>query len=242
MIRCVGTLCLINTIEMTNIWYMWMILPVYLMIPVMAIGMRKLGDKLYYIFAAIAIIAGMLFPNVNTILYAIGQEKALKFSISVHDLFSIYFVYVFIGHWISQGKIERIRNSLLILIFVLSFIATSFFQYWMYSNASNYFVVYNDIGILIVSTSLFELVRRNASTLRHLKGPITALARSAFAIFFIHLLIMYGMNTLISKEIVCRYPRFLLLEICSFAGSLLVIWITARIPFIRQRMFLILDK
>ena len=241
LFRCASTLCFINTVEMTNMWYMWMILPVYLMIPVMAVGMKKLGDKLFYILAVIAIIPGMLFPNINAILYVIGQVKAIKFSISIYDLFSIYFVYVFIGYWISQGKLQKIRNTILIMFLILSFAATSFFQYWMYSNASDYYVAYDDIGVLIASASLFELIRRYEASIKHLKGLITAIARSAFAVFFIHLCIMHTMNTLIGKEVINRYPRFLLLEVCGLAGSFLIIWITVRIPFVRRRMFLMHD-
>ena len=239
LIRCVGTLCLINTTEMTNMWYMWMILPVYLMIPVMSLGVKKLGDKLFFILAAIAVTANILIPNINTILYVAGQEKYLDFAISARDLFSQYFVFVFIGYWITRGKLQKICNTLLLSVFIVGLVATSLFQYWMYSNGSNYYIAYNDIGVLIVSASLFELIRRSASAFRKLKRPVTFLARSAFAIFFLHLIIMHTIIMLIGKEIIYRFPRFLLLESFSLIGSCLIVWIGARISFVRHRMFLI---
>ncbi len=205
----------------------------------MSLGVKKLGDKLFFILVAIAVTANILIPNINTILYVAGQEKYLDFAISTRDLFSQYFVFVFIGYWITRGKLQKISNTLLFSIFIVSLVATSLFQYWMYSNGSNYYIAYNDIGVLIVSASLFELIRRSASAFRKLKRPVTFLARSAFAIFFLHLIIMHTIIMLIGKEIIYRFPRFLLLESFSLIGSCLIVWIGARISFVRHRMFLI---
>jgi len=239
--KCFTTLCFINPTTLPNMWYMWMILLVYLMIPIMAVGIKRLGDKPFYVLISIAVIVGMVFPNLNSILYGMGKSTRLDYVFSVSDLFSIYFVYVFIGYWISVGKLQRLGNVPLIAISVFSLVSTTVFQYWMYSSNSNQYVVYDNIGILLSSTGLFEIFRRCAPSLARLKRPVTYLAKSAFAVFFLHLCIMHVMNTFISKEVINRFPRFFLLGACSLVGSLIFVGVFSRILFVRQRVFLIKD-
>mgnify|MGYP006938904787 CR=1 FL=1 len=67
-----------------------MILCVYLMIPVISIGLRKLGDKFFYALCAVAVMSSMIIPNINTVLRTLDIEKSIQFALSTTDIFSIY--------------------------------------------------------------------------------------------------------------------------------------------------------
>ena len=96
---------------MPSMWYMSMILCLYLMIPVLSVAMRRLSARLFYILFAVGIISGMLIPNINTLLQAMGSKVILSFGFGIGDLFSIYLLYVMAGYWIGKGMLSEIRSS-----------------------------------------------------------------------------------------------------------------------------------
>lgn len=65
-IRFFETLIFVNQETMASMWYMAMILVVYLMIPVLAIGLKKLGDKYIAVLCSVAVVIGMIMPNIKT--------------------------------------------------------------------------------------------------------------------------------------------------------------------------------
>ena len=66
------TLIFVNQETMASMWYMAMILVVYLMIPLFSIGLRKLGDKYVGVLCSVAVLIGMIMPNIKTAAEACG--------------------------------------------------------------------------------------------------------------------------------------------------------------------------
>lgn len=232
------TVLFLNQATMPSMWYMSMILCVYLMIPVISVGLRKLTNKLFYVIYAIAVMSGMIIPNMNTILSTLGIEKSIRFALSVTDLFSSYFLYILAGYWVSHRKLEQINKIWVYSGFVVSFLGTSLFQYWMYAASSGYHVRYADIGVLVSTTLLFEIIRREAKRVRGGKKTITNLSKISFGIYMLHICIMYGVNFAIKDDIL-MFPKFLVLEISSFMSSIVIIWLTSKNKNIGRYLYLI---
>ncbi len=113
------------------------------------------------------------------------------------------------------------------------------YQFFAYSRPAEYLLDYTFPGILICAAFLFAWLRRVAHRVP-LKGAVTYLARISFGIYFVHIIIM----ELLEWQVVftCRpWMKMALLELISFAGSILVIWPLSRIPFGKKCLFLIKD-
>lgn len=232
------TILFINQTTMSSMWYMSMILCVYWMIPVISIGLRKLGDQLFYVLCAVSVMSSMIIPNINTVLRTLGIEKSIQFALSTTDIFSIYFLYVLAGYWVSHRKLEQINKVWIYLGFAIGFLGTFLFQYWMHVASSNYYVRYADIGILVSGTFLFEIIRRNAEKVRGIGKAITNLSKISFGIYFLHICIMMGVNALI-KDRILMFPKFFVLEILSFLGAVAIIWLTSKNKRIGSYLYLI---
>ena len=106
-------------VTMASMWYMPMILCVYLMIPIIGLAVKKIGNAYMLALCSFVAFGSMLIPNINTILETLNIEYSLNLELSYTDIFSMYLVYVLVGYWISQEKlkslsypIRTIRNDL----------------------------------------------------------------------------------------------------------------------------------
>ena len=201
------------------------------MIPVVSIAIKKLGDKLFLLLYGIVLISGMIVPNINTVLAAAGSSRSIDFGLSSADVFSLYFLYVIVGYWISQGKLKKIKKIWIYSGFVTGILGTTLFQFWIYFTPSNYHVRYADVGILVSAALLFEIIRREAIHFQHAEKGITYLSKISFGIYFVHICVMGAVNTLMKAMTPLQafpFQKFVLLECSVFIFSVMLIWITSK--------------
>ena len=201
VIRFFETLLFVNQETMASMWYMAMILIVYLMIPVISVCIKKLGDKYLGILLSVAIIIGVVIPNISVMIETAGVHYSLISAINISDLFSIYIIYVVIGYWISEKFMKNFKSVLIYSGFVIGLVSTSIFQCWVYSAPIDYSIRYADIGILITSIFLFEIIRRRQKETieSNIVKIITYISRISFGIYFVHICVMTGVNTVIDS-------------------------------------------
>ena len=240
LIRFFQTLLFINQDTMASMWYMPMILCVYLMIPVISVGIKHLGNKLFAVLCAIVVVSAMILPNINNIMKALGSTQTLSFKIAADDIFSIYMVYVIAGYWISQGFLEKLSSIQVFSIFALSFSWTTVYQFLIYTTPlSDDYLRYNDIGIFVSGSLLFELIRRKFSETTFLPAFIHFLSSSALGIYFIHICIMEFTTMALERFTSIRYyASFVILEVSALAGSCIIIWLTSRNSYIKKYLYL----
>lgn len=182
----------------------------------------------------------MLFSDLNFVLPLFGLEDySFHFVIHQSYLISMYFVYLFIGYFISEGILKRLPNKNLIFFFSILFVVLSLFQLFAYSREANYLVSYESPLLLICSLLLFEVIRRNADFLLKWKKSITYIAKIAFGIYFVHILLMEGLRFFVDMSILPHWGIFVVLEGFSFFGSLVVIALLSKVKSFERHLFLI---
>lgn len=241
LFKCLETLLFVNQITMGSMWYMPMIIAFYLMIPIFSVALKRLGDKPFIIPMIIALISGMIVPNMNVVLQALGSTKTINYAFSIYDIFSIYFIYVMMGYWIKNGKLSSINGIVLTIAFVLFFMMTVAFQFWIYSSpTSDYFVRYADLGIVLSTSCLFEIIRRKGNIFQRYKKQILYLSKISFGIYFVHICVMTGLQAVLNKLTTINHlPRFMILEIAAFSLSVLIIHLTSRVKWIKNYLYMI---
>ena len=238
----IETVCFVNVKSMSSMWYMYMILCVYLMIPIISLSLKKLGDKYVFFLFLTVVVIGMVFPNFNTFLLSLGSSRKYIPALSISDFFSIYFLYILSGWWISQRKLERLPGYALLCCMFGVFLLTTVFQLWIYqSGNTNYFVRYADIGILSSAALVFECFRRySLKTTSKWFTPVLYISKISFGIYFIHICIMTALKVFLDRySSLWGFPRFLFLFIFSFIGSVILIKATQSIHFFRKYLFII---
>ncbi len=240
MLRFVMTLFFIRPIALGNMWYMYMILGLYLMIPLFSVGLKKI-PWVYFMFpAAIVLICSFVMTDLNTVLSGIkGASTALSFSLSSSNVFSLYAIYILAGYFISRGLLNNVRSSLIWIGFIASFLFTCGIQFWLFGLKVDVIISYPSFLLLLCSVFLFELIRRAKLNNSLLYGCAAKLAEISFGIFFVHICIMDGMEVVMNRYMSqTRYlPRFLILEFVSFFGAILIIQILRRNHWMAKNLF-----
>ena len=223
----VMTMLFLNPVTMGSMWYMEMILCVYLMIPILAIALKKLGFKYFLIPIAIVVFCSFIQPEVNGALTAVGVQFKIETVLESAHVFSNYVVMLLLGYFVAHEEgLTRVKTSLLIIGGSLSFLLFCIFQFWFFSKEYDFVVAKGSRSIfaVLVAVFLFELLKR--AKIREKSGKTaTGLSRISFGIYFIHICIMEGLVAVINHfGLGITYLwKFLLLEGISFFGSILII-------------------
>ena len=148
----------------------------------------------------------------------------------------MYVIFVVAGYWISNNGIKWLNGSLLIALLLLSLFVASSLQLWAFSRPVNYAVTYKSTGVLVISLLLFEVIRRYGYILTLVAKSVTFISKISFGIFFVHMCIMVGINALIPSN--SHYlAHFLILELGSFIGSVVIILLLKRFKRLSRLLF-----
>lgn len=233
------TVCFINPVTFDSMWYLPMILCVYLMLPIFAVSIRKLGIKSLLLPMAVVICSGMLIPNINMTRQLMGINGELIFSLNWVNVFSFYIVYVLLGYVVYEGMFSKIKEATLWIVVLCAFLASCCYQYWAYTRPGNILIDYNFLLLAICAAVCVELIRRHPVKGHRTATAITSVSVMAFAICFVHICIMQGLAYVM--EFHGYLTRFFVLEIVSAAGSILLIQMFSKIRFFKVYLFMIKD-
>lgn len=246
VIALVKTLCFIDPITFGNMWYIPMILCVYMIIPVVAVFVKKIESKFMLIPLALCVISGFVLPNINAALSMRGVGKQYSFTLSTGILFSIFWVYVVMGYLIDKGCLSRLSTPIVIGLTAVLFLGDWVWQMLAYAGPTNYLVSYDFIGILACSIFLFELFRRKGEILEKLLGGgqiVSYLSRITFGIFFLHavinMLIYWGCADKAFFLALPQFVRLIIYEIIPVLGSILIIALLSRVKWMRKYVFMV---
>jgi surface polysaccharide O-acyltransferase-like enzyme len=163
---------------------MSLILGMYILIPIVAIGLSKVSTKILMFPVMIFTVYSFLFPTLLTILEILHVNPgysvnfSLGFSGGAGGLFIIY------GYLLKKGLLKKIKTWVLAIIFVVTFFLGDAFQFWAYSNGVTYNMGYVNVLQLIASLALFEIMSRIIIQKESL--ILTAISKFSFPIYLIH--------------------------------------------------------
>lgn len=237
LLGCVKTMLFLDQSTMDSMWYMPMILCLYATIPFAAMLVKKLPMKMLSLPLLLVFLRMFMLPLVNSLLAGLGLATMSSATVREANICSMYYVYVFAGYWISEGKLSKLRTGTVAALTVLVFAVCCGYQLWLYAGPANLLVDYEHPGIVLCAMGLLELLRRGAEHLRGLRPVVTYLAKISFGIYFLHILIMSLLIWYMDFSSWSHPLKLLFLEGVSVGGSILLIALFSGIPFCRRRMF-----
>ena len=241
MIHFAMTLLFLNPISFGNMWYMYMILCVYLMIPFLSVGIKNLGITYFIIPCWIVLFCSFILPDINASFHALAFKGSFKTALESINVFSMYMILVVLGYLLRKRVLAKISTVIIVLLFSVSFILFNIFQLWLFSVQYDYAVGYDSVFPVIASVFLFELIRRKGFLFdnRIVRSCITELSIISFGIFFVHMCIMEGLYFIIKHfnlPIVFFY-KLVVLEAISFFGSVAIIEVFKRYKWMSKYLF-----
>ena len=240
LIHFVCTLLFIEPVSMASMWYMYMILCVYLLIPLFSVGIKRLSPIYYAVPICLAVVSKFVMTDFNMLYGGLkGAYTSVSMELSASSLFSFYAVYLFAGYFISKGLLSRVKSGVILIGSMAAFLVLCGFQYWLFGRSIDQIASYSSFLLLVWAVLLFELLRR-AKIKDGLMAKGTAkLAEISFGIYFVHICIMEGLEVLMNRywSSVKYLPRFLILESVSFFGAIVIIQVLRRIPWCAKYLF-----
>ena len=240
LIHFVCTLLFIEPVSMASMWYMYMILCVYLLIPLFSLGIKRLSPAFFLIPICIAVVSKFVLTDLNMLYDGLkGMFSPLSMELSSSNLFSYYAVFVLAGFFIDKGLLSRIKTVFIWIGTLVTFVVTCGFQYWLFSLKLDQIVSYSNFLMLAWSVFLFELLRRTKLKEGLLSRCTSGLAEISFGIYFVHICIMDGLEVVMNRYLshIQYLPRFIILELVSFFGAILIIQVLRRSAILAKYLF-----
>lgn len=236
-----------NQVTFGSMWYMPVILCLYTTLPFVIIVKDKLSESklsaAVFLPAIVVFVNNMVRPAVNTLLYTQNQQTYTT-ALQLSDLFSYFYLYIFIGYFVGKGTFAKWNKWLVSSIAVGSFALCCAYQIYMYSTPLDYVIDYDFPLLPICAGAVFELVRRGAQGLKRIERPVTYLSRIAFGIYLLHIVIMTTLNcdtvdALMNYSAWNPAVKLLFLEVVSVGGSIVLIALLSKVPLLKKYLFMI---
>ena len=234
--RFLGTMLFFNQETMGNMWYIPMILCFYLLLPFIAVAFRKIDPRWFWIPIGLEVAETMIVPNINRILQINGVKGQLEFGLGSMNLFSKYLTFIIVGYYLGKGLLEKLPLIAVDITALVSFAVCVAYQYWEYTLPEGEKVAYSFFPLAFGSVFIFESVRRHFMNSKERK-PVTWISRASFGIFFLHIFITAAMSGLSFFNRFHPILLFFMLEAASVGGSIIIIYIGSKIPFVKKVVF-----
>ena len=238
-----STMLFVNQNTLDCMWYMPMILCVYTTLPFLVMIKDKLSgckSKTVFLPVVMLFVVGMVLPFLNNLLILLGRE-AWTSPLMESYLFTFFYIYIIVGYLVGKELLSKLRTWSVGAAALGTFLICCGYQLWAYEQPADYLVAYDFPLMPLCAGFIFELVRRCAHWFKKAEKPITCLARISFGIYFVHIIIMTLLVTVLKQFAPALMPpvKLLVLEGVSVGLSVAVILPLSKIKVLRKYLFLI---
>ena len=183
----------------------------------------------------VVVINTFCLTSLNALLKVVGLP-GLGSSISQTYLLSSYLVYILIGYFVSEGLLSKFSSKQILGATLMVYVADVLAQIYYYASPTNYLISYQSLGLLVLSTLLFETLRRSEHSFECCKRPLCLLSAQSFALYFVHIVIMSLLKWYCPLNL-AQPLMVLLFDGIAIFGGLLIIHLFKRIPFVGKYVF-----
>lgn len=243
LLRCFLNQLFVSQKTLGSMWYMQIIIPMYMLIPVFSLFLHKGFDKWLIPLTGIIIYTQFLIPAVSAFFKMNEIPFVIHTDLGGEGIVHYLFVYVLAGYLIHKYR-KRIREHIhirnMVIFWSLLFAAVCTYQFYAFQKEMDYVLRYNSPSVAFCGVSLFVLVLLAEDVLKAFQKPVAFLARISFGIFFVHIIIMeILLRGVASFSDFCN-PALLMLfyEVVSVGGSIIIVEIMSKNSFYKKYLFM----
>lgn len=210
-----------------QMWYMPMILGMYVMIPIMSEGLKRIRPALlcfpitvYFV----AIFGGSFLNTIN----GLFRREYLPQLFSSGFSGGTYGLYLLMGSAIHKGTMKKYRTVHVALVTMGTFVGAVVLQMVSYSHNYLYNVWYDDMFLFLCSIATFELFSR--MRIKRESRAISMISNYSFPVYLIHGALHYSISTYMCN-LECILPvKVIGFAFISYVLSLMAALLISRIP------------
>ena len=223
-----GNMLFLKSVEMSHVWFMAMILGMYILIPLVSIGIKKVGTKVLMFPVIIFTVYGFLFPTLLIVLKILHVDPGYSVNFSGGFSGGTYGLFIIFGYLLKKGLLKKVKTWLLAIIFVVSFVLGDAFQLWAYSNGIEYNMWYTNVLLLVAALALFEMMSR--MNIKKESAIITFISKFSFPIYLIHNIFVYMMLPFVLVMGLAGPVMVVILYLICIFLALALAWVISLIP------------
>jgi len=223
-----GHILFLKSVELSHVWFMPMILGMYILIPIVSIGLKKVSAKVLLFPVIIFTVICFVFPLLLTILIILHIDLGYSINFSTGFSGGTYGLFIIYGYMLKKGLLKKVKTWALAIVFVVSFILGEVFQLWAYGNGIEYNMWYTNLLLLIAALVLFEMMSR--MTIKQESSIITAISKFSFPIYLIHNMFIYMCLPFVLPMVFADPVKVVILYLLSFIAAIVLAWVISLIP------------
>lgn len=222
-----------------HLWFIYMILGLYLITPLLKVMVQNASRELLTYFMGLWVVLSGVLPFVGDLF---GIE------VGIYRFLAVTYVGYFVAGYYFRDVTLNQRQTIIGMAVVAGMILFNQFATYFATQAAewrydNYFFEYSTLSMMILSVALFLVLKSlpwEAIFERYhfLKQPIVLIADMSFGIFLVHFMLL---NSIRSGHFGFSFSVFTfhpiisvpLLSIITILGSMLIISVMRRIPLLR---------
>jgi len=211
-----------------HLWYVYMLIGLYLIIPVLSRFIKAATEKeiRYFLFVWLLIML-------------ITQPYLARFNPQVDErYFTGYIGYLVLGHYLAFHQFKAVRQWHTILLFVGMLVVITLGTWWLYAFNSPYGTLFYEPlspTVVLLSTGAFLTARFS----RPMVSPVLIRVREFagsfnYGIYLAHALLLYLLDDFLHLSYTLCNP-FISIPLTAFVCfwlTLLLVWLISKIPFI----------
>lgn len=232
---------------LTTFWYCWMIIGVYIALPILNIFIKHASEKDLEYYVIVFLIASLI--------YTVARYFKIQMALDL-DVFIGPAAYVILGYYLSKKKFN-ISSNKMILLSLIAYIAVSVImvnynsRLQLNSNVVvvsflnlNIFQVVQTASIFMLVKSLYESSSGIFYKIRcllerdRINGIFLSISRSSYGIYLFHMILFKGYFTpFFEKFSMTGTQTFIsiwVVAIFLLVISWLTIWILGKIPYVNR--------
>lgn len=225
----------LQNVYMGHIWYIPMIIGIYLLLPVVANGLKSLDNARVLVFPLVICFVVLFAIPVLDVLSVASGNGPVKTELYTGFVGGAYGFYILVGYCFKKGLFDRIGSAVAFICGLLFFALTVFEQIFAYKHGLTSPVWYSN-GLLFCSGFFLFLFFSKLHSEKK-KGAVNILAKYSFALYLVH----FPVKILLTPWIqalglpLCSL-QVVVLSLAVLAVSLPVCMGISRIPIIGRRM------
>ncbi|NHM16164.1 acyltransferase family protein [Eggerthellaceae bacterium zg-887] len=213
----VRNLLFLEPVNIGHMWYMPMILGMYLFLPFIANGLRRVNDVKVLAFPLLVVIIALFVPPLfNAVSRCFGCESLLS-TLDAGFSGGVYGCYILLGYCVKKGVLGSIPLRMVLILGFISFASVVLFQEFIFAKGVEIPLWYSNGILLLAGFFLFVTFSRG----HRLKESfvIQRLSYYSFALYLVH----YPLKLLLAPVVIASGLPSHLLQTLVIAAVVLMV-------------------
>ncbi|MBK8808849.1 MAG: acyltransferase family protein [Bacteroidales bacterium] len=180
-----------------HLWYLYMLVGLYLFMPIISPWLKIASKKEEQFFIAIWVVS-LFIPFISKVIPNLWGVASWWNEFGALHYFSGFIGFLVIGHYLNKYQMKsNIYIILAALLFIFGYVITSFGQHYMYNKTGQFGPnIWNNISLNVAIMTVAAVVLLQNITIKTiwLKKLMKELADKSFGIFLIHYLIVFKLD------------------------------------------------